>query len=205
MTASTTTWLLSPTKPVPPQYPNQGRWLSQLLIARTQLLQKAAKRHSPKAFQEMRWIGNTDALLAPTCGTSPARGRLTLLGAGLIGVPAKVRAGTHCRSALELLHSTKALPVQLDQPRPLEETRLLSTKGALVPEKVKPPTPSKTQYIVGRWEGIQEAEHSHPRWVSSPANSFGKRASITATGRGLRFASPLKEEVFDLCCRSLSP
>lgn len=149
MTASTTAWLLSPTTPVPPRYPNQGRWLSQLLIARTQLLQKAAKRHSPKAFQEMRWIGNTDALLAPTCGTSPARGRLTLLGAGLIGVPAKVRAGTHCRSALELLHSTKALPVQLDQPRPLEETQLLSTKGALVPEKVKPPHPQQNPIYCG--------------------------------------------------------
>lgn len=109
-----------------------------------------AKRYGPKAFQETRWIGNTDALLAPTCGTSPARGRLTLLGTGLIDVPAKVQAGTHCRSALELLHSTKALPVQLDQPSPLEETQLLSTKETLVPAKLNPPPPAKPDIL---WAG----------------------------------------------------
>lgn len=48
-------------------------------------------------------------------------------------------------------------------------------KGNSYANEFKPPTPSNTEYIVGWWEGIQEAEHSHPRGVSSPANSFWKQ------------------------------
>lgn len=40
-------------------------------------------------------------------------------------------ASSGCRSALELLRTTEALPAQLDQPRPLEETQLPPTKGIL--------------------------------------------------------------------------
>lgn len=94
-------------------------------------------------------------MLAPTCGTSPARGRLTLLSAGLIDMPTKVQAGIHCRSALELLHITKALPVQLDQPSPLEETQLPSTKETLVPVKLKPPPPATPTIWRGGGRGFK--------------------------------------------------
>lgn len=50
----------------------------------------------------------------------------------------------------------------------------LINKGNSYANEAKPPTPSNTEYIAGWWEGIQEAEHSHPRWVSSPANCFWK-------------------------------
>lgn len=94
-------------------------------------------------------------MLAPTCGTSPAWGRLTSLSSGPIDVPAKVQAGTHYRSALELLHVTKALPVQLDRPSPLEETQLLSTKETLVPEKLNPPPPAKLSLLQGGGRGSE--------------------------------------------------
>lgn len=143
-------------------------------------------------------------MLAPTCGTSPAWGRLTLLSTGLIDMPAKVQAGTYCRSALELLHITKALPVQLDQPSPLKETQLPSTKETPMPMNLNPPPPATPSILWGGGRGFKRQNTAIHTGFHRPPIPFGNRASVTATGHGLWFASPLKE-AFDLCCRSSSP
>lgn len=91
-----------------------------------------------------------------------------------------------CSAVQRLCQYSWISPVPRGDPAPIN-------KGNSCASKVKPPTPSSSS-VAGRWEGIPEAEHSHPRWVSSPANSFRSGASITATGHGLWFASPLKEE-----------
>lgn len=116
---------------------------------------------------------------APTCGTSPARGRLTLLSSGPIDVPAKVQEGAHYRSALELLHITKALPVQLDWPSPLEETQLLSTKETLVPEKLNPPPPAKLSILQGSGRGFERQNTAIHTGFHHPP-TFRKTVSITA-------------------------